>query len=62
MAGGVVGDVSRGGRLSGFRLSTGQQVFSAATAPVVTDFPSLAASGSRLIVPEGNQVVSYFGA
>jgi len=36
-------------------LSNGQQVFSASTAPVVTDFPSLSASGSRLIVPEGGQ-------
>jgi hypothetical protein len=62
IAGGVVWAVSRGGRLSGFRLSTGQQVFSTATAPVVTDFPSLSASGSRLIVPEGSKIVSYLGA
>ena len=31
------------------------------TAPVDTDFPSLSASGSRLFVPEGDQVVSYLG-
>jgi hypothetical protein len=36
-------------------------VFSTTTAPVITDFPSLSASGSRLIVPEGNKIVSYLG-
>jgi hypothetical protein len=36
-------------------------MFSTSTAPVVTDFPSLSASGSRIIVPEGDQVVSYLG-
>jgi outer membrane protein assembly factor BamB len=62
IAGGVVWDVSRPGELSGFRLSDGKQVFSAAIASVITDFPSLSASGSRLIVPEGSKVVSYLGA
>jgi polyvinyl alcohol dehydrogenase (cytochrome) len=61
IAGGVVWDVSRSGTLSGYRLATGAQVFSAATAPVITDFPSLSASGSRLVVPEGDTVVSYAG-
>jgi hypothetical protein len=61
IAGGVVWDVSRTGTLSGYRLSDGRRLFSAATAPVVTDFPSLAASGARLVVPEGREVVSYTG-
>jgi len=61
IAGGVVWDVSRTGTLSGYRLATGKQVFSAATAPVDTSFPSLSASGSRLVVPEGDTVVSYVG-
>jgi outer membrane protein assembly factor BamB len=61
IAGGVVWDVSRSGTLSGYRLSTGALVFSVATAPVDTSFPSLSASGSRLVVPEGDTVVSYVG-
>jgi len=61
IAGGVVWDVSRTGTLSGYRLSDGGSVFSAPTARVVTDFPSLSASGSRLLVPEGDEVVSYLG-
>ena len=61
IAGGVVWDVSRSGMLSGYRLSDGQSVFSVPTAPVVTDFPSLSASRSRLVVPEGDKVVSYLG-
>jgi outer membrane protein assembly factor BamB len=61
IAGGVVWDVSRAGLLSGFRLSDGKRVFSTTTAPVVTDFPSLSASGPRLIVPEGDKIVSYLG-
>jgi hypothetical protein len=61
IAGGVVWDVSRSGTLSGYRLSSGDRMFSAPTAPVITDFPSLSASGSRLIVPEGDTVVSYLG-
>ncbi len=61
IAGGVVWDVNRKGTLSGYRLSNGTSVFSTPTAPVGTDFPSLSASGSRLIVPEGDKVVSYLG-
>ena len=60
-AGGVIWDVSRAGLLSGFRLSDGKPVFSTTTAPLVTDFPTLSASGSRLIVPEGDKIVSYLG-
>jgi outer membrane protein assembly factor BamB len=59
IAGGVVWDVTRGDTLSGYRLSSGTRVFSTTTAPVVTDFPSLSASGARLVVPEGTTVVSY---
>jgi len=61
IAGSVVWDVGRKGTLSGYRLSDGKPVFSTSMAPVASDFPSLSASGSRIIVPEGNQVVSYLG-
>ena len=61
IAGGVVWDVGRNGTLSGYRLSDGKLMFSGHTAPVDTDFPSLSASGSRLVVPEGDQIVSYLG-
>ncbi len=62
LAGGVVWDVTRQGRLLGLQAGTGRRVFTAATAPVGTSFPSLAVSGSRLFVPEGRLVVSYSGA
>lgn len=62
IAGGVVWDVTRADKLMGFRLSTGRQVFSRGTAPVVTSFPSLSASGGRLLVPEGHEVVCLRGA
>jgi PQQ-like domain len=61
IAGGVVWDVNHNGTLSGHRLSDGTSVFSASTAPVDTDFPSLSASGSLLVVPGGDTVVSYLG-
>ncbi|HWF79481.1 MAG TPA: PQQ-binding-like beta-propeller repeat protein [Streptosporangiaceae bacterium] len=61
IAGGVVWDVSRSNVLSGYRLADGKTVFSASTAPVGTSFPNLAASGTRLIVPEGHKVVCYIG-
>jgi outer membrane protein assembly factor BamB len=61
IAGGVVWDVSSSGRLSGYRLSDGKTVFSTATAPVGTSFPSLAASETRLVVPEGRKVVCFIG-
>jgi hypothetical protein len=61
IAGGVVWDISADGGLSGYRLSDGKTVFSARTADEITSFPSPAASGSRLIVPEGREVVCYIG-
>jgi hypothetical protein len=61
IAGGVVWDVGRNGELYGYRLSNGAGVFSAATARVGTDFPSLSVSGTRMFVPEGVTVVSYTG-
>jgi polyvinyl alcohol dehydrogenase (cytochrome) len=61
IAGGVVWDVTRDATLSGYRFSNGARIFSTTTAPVVSDFPSLSASGSRLFVPEGTTVVSYVG-
>lgn len=61
IAGGVVWDESRNGKLTGYRLSDGKPVFSATGAATVTDFPSVSASGSRLLVPEGDKVVSYLG-
>jgi outer membrane protein assembly factor BamB len=61
IAGGVVWDVSGKGTLSGYRLSDGTSVFSVPTDPVGTDFPSLSASGSLLVVPEGDAVLSFLG-
>ncbi|HYK30901.1 MAG TPA: PQQ-binding-like beta-propeller repeat protein [Streptosporangiaceae bacterium] len=61
IAGGVVWDVSKDNVLSGYRLSDGKTVFSTSTAPVVTSFPSLAASSTRLVVPEGHKVVCFVG-
>jgi PQQ-like domain len=61
IAGGVVWDVDRNGTLTGYRLSDGHQVYSTKDASPTTSFPSLAASGSRLVVPAGNRVVSYTG-
>jgi outer membrane protein assembly factor BamB len=61
IAGGVVWDVSKNNVVSGYRLSDGKTVFSRSTAPVVTSFPSLAASGTRLVVPEGRKVVCFVG-
>jgi hypothetical protein len=62
IAGGVVWDVDRNGTLSGYRLSTGDRVFSTRDAAPTTSFPSLAASGTRLVVPAGTTVVSFTGA
>ncbi len=62
IAGGVVWDVDRNGTLAGYRLSTGQRVFSTRDAAPTTSFPSLAASGTRLVVPAGTTVVSFTGA
>jgi hypothetical protein len=62
IAGGVVWDLSgKGATLAGYRLSDGRSVFTAQTPAPDTDFPSLSASGTRLVVPEGTKVVSYLG-
>jgi len=61
IAGGVVWDVDRNGTLTGYRLSDGHQVYSSKDDSPATSFPSLAASGTRLVVPAGTQVVSYTG-
>jgi outer membrane protein assembly factor BamB len=62
IAGGIVWDVTRQNQLVGLRPATGHQVVAITTGAVVTSFPTLSASGSRLFVPEGNQVVTYTGA
>jgi len=62
IAGGIVWDVTRHDQLVGLRPANGQQVASVPTASVETSFPSLSASGSRLFVPEGSEIVSYTGA
>jgi hypothetical protein len=62
IAGGVVWELSRGGgTLSGYRFTDGKAVFSVPAASTDSDFPGLAASGSRLIVPEGRRIVSFVG-
>jgi outer membrane protein assembly factor BamB len=61
IAGGVVWDVDRNGTLTGYRLSDGHQVYRAKDDSPTTSFPSLAASGTRLVVPAGTRVVSYTG-
>ena len=61
IAGGVVWDIDRNGTLTGYRLADGHQVDTAKDNAPTTSFPSLAASGSRLVVPAGTQVVSYTG-
>jgi hypothetical protein len=61
IAGGVVWDVGRDGTLTGYRLSTGQQVYRTGNDAPTTSFPSPAASGTRLVVPAGTKVVSYTG-
>ena len=61
IAGGVVWDISGKGGLAGYRLSDGRSVFTAQTSSPETSFPSPAASGTRLVVPEGDQVASYAG-
>ena len=61
IAGGVVWDISGKGGLAGYRLSDGRSVFTAQTPSPETSFPSPAASGTRLVVPEGDRVASYIG-
>jgi hypothetical protein len=62
IGGGVVWDVTKDRTLVGYELAGGREVSSTPTASAVTPFPSLSASGTRLFVPEGNEVVSYTGA
>jgi len=62
IAGGVVWAMNRSGSLRGYRLSNGKQVFSASLGQPVTSFPTLAASGSRLVVTGSAKVVSFVGA
>lgn len=61
IAGGTVWDLSRHGTLTGYRLADGKVVASVAVGHVATDFPTVAAAGSRIIVPAGDRVVSYVG-
>ena len=61
IAGGLVWDISGKGGLAGYRLSDGRSAFTAQTPSPQTSFPSPAASGTRLVVPEGDQVASYTG-
>jgi outer membrane protein assembly factor BamB len=61
IAGGVVWDVNGEGMLTGYRLSDGHPVYSSKNTAPGTSFPSLAASGTRLVVPAGTEVVSYTG-
>lgn len=62
IAGGVVWDIDRSGSLRAYRLTTGKQVFSTSIGKPATDFPTLAASGSRLIVTGSTKVISFVGA
>ncbi|HEY0718458.1 MAG TPA: PQQ-binding-like beta-propeller repeat protein [Streptosporangiaceae bacterium] len=62
IAGGVVWDVDRNGTLAGYQLSDGKQVYRTRDRAPATSFPSLAASGTRLVVPAGPEVVAYTGA
>jgi outer membrane protein assembly factor BamB len=62
IAGGVVWEVDRNGTLAGYRLSDGKQVYRTRDNAPTTSFPSLSASGSRLVVPAGTEVVSFTGA
>ncbi len=66
IAGGVVWSVTRSGsdsgHLLGYDLRTGRLRYQLATAPVVTSFPGLSASGTRLFVPEGARLVTYQNA
>ncbi|HET9894782.1 MAG TPA: PQQ-binding-like beta-propeller repeat protein [Streptosporangiaceae bacterium] len=61
IAGGTVWDLSRHGTLTGYRFTDGKVVTSVAVGHVATDFPSAAASGSRIIVPASDKIVSYVG-
>jgi polyvinyl alcohol dehydrogenase (cytochrome) len=62
IAGGVAWEMGRSGSLRGYRLTSGKQVFSVSIGQPATDFPTLAASGSRLVVTGSAKVVSFVGA
>ncbi|HXS62402.1 MAG TPA: PQQ-binding-like beta-propeller repeat protein [Streptosporangiaceae bacterium] len=62
IAGGVVWVMNRNGSLRGYRLGSGKPVFSASLGQAITDFPTLAASGRRLVVTGSTKVVSFLGA
>jgi outer membrane protein assembly factor BamB len=62
IAGGVVWVMNRNGSLRGYRLSTGKQVFSMPIGQPTSDFPTLAASRSRLVVTGSTKVISFVGA
>ncbi len=62
IAGGVVWDIDRSGSLHAYRLTTGKQVFSTPIGKPATDFPTLAASGSRLVATGSTKVISFVGA
>lgn len=62
IAGGVVWVMDRNGSLRGYRLAGGKPVFSVSVGQPATDFPTLAASGSRLVVTGSSKVVSFVGA
>jgi hypothetical protein len=62
VAGGIVWDVTRGDQLIGVRLSSVAGWYETGTANVVTSFPSLSTSDSRLFVPEGTASISLIVA
>jgi outer membrane protein assembly factor BamB len=62
IAGGVAWVMNRSGSLRGYRLSSGKPAFSASLGQTDTDFPTLAASGKRLIVTGSARVTSFVGA
>jgi len=62
IAGGVAWVMNRNGSLRGYRLSSGKPVFSMSLGQTATSFPTLAASGRRLVVTGSTKVVSFLGA
>jgi len=61
VAGGVVWTVDRNGALDGFTQSTGARVYSHPVA-VAGSFPTLAAAGGTLFVPDGRRIIAFAGA
>jgi outer membrane protein assembly factor BamB len=60
VAGGVVWVVDKSGALAGFSESTGAPVYRHSLS-VAGSFPSPAAAGGRLFVPDGNRVAAFGG-